>query len=205
MPRKQNKVYSKQRVFRDHRKFVIIAEGDREDDYFGFFNEINRRIKIVTVPRDKGKSACKFFLERLHEYNIREGIEHEDLIWFITDVDKWERSEIDSLQAVCLDNPNYNLAISNPCFEVWLYFHYSNPETLKTKTPKHLKTKLGTIVQGGYNKKTFCLRIDVAAKSAKKSDKHPKHYFPVEMNTKVYNLAEEMLKFLGKNWIDNIS
>jgi hypothetical protein len=42
--------------------------------------------------------------------------------------------------------------------------------------------------------------IEQAFENAKDADKHPTHYFPERMETKLYRLAEGMLQRLGKNW-----
>lgn len=197
MSRRQNREYKKGKPYRDHRKFVVIAEGEREDEYFQYFHAMNKRVIIAIVPRDKGRSACKYFLERERKYNEESGIEPEDSVWFIMDVDKWLRAEIESLQAHCKNNENRNLAISNPCFEVWLYFHFGNPGNIAKANARVLKQKLNTLVHGGYKRDLYAKNIGAATKNAKIADQTPKHYYPSVMNTKVYKLAEELLMFLG--------
>lgn len=197
MPRTRNDSYKKVRLHRDHRKFVIVAEGEREDDYFGYFNRINRRIAVSIVQRDLGKSACKYFLQRLDEYDNSSGLEPGDLVWFVMDVDKWERDDIEELYQICSKNSNWGIAISNPCFEVWLYFHYGDPSSIKPPTSKKMKQALNTLVPGGYNRMHFVKQIKQATQNAKKSDTNAKYYFPNVLQTKVYNLGAEMLKFIG--------
>lgn len=55
--------YKKSAPFRDARLFIIVAEGEREDAYFSFFNERNQRIKVQPIPREKDKSAPNYFLK----------------------------------------------------------------------------------------------------------------------------------------------
>ncbi|UKJ09401.1 hypothetical protein [Solitalea lacus] len=77
MARNKNREYKKGKHHRDFRKFVIVAEGQREDEYFNFFGELNRRVVVEIVPREEGKSAAKHLLERLEnttmntELNLR--------------------------------------------------------------------------------------------------------------------------------------
>jgi hypothetical protein len=202
MPRKANRSYKKGGPHRDFRKFVIVAEGQREDEYFAFFNKINQRIQIILVPRDKGKSATKYFTERADQYIDQYGIEPEDLLWFILDVDRWKRSEIDDLFQCCNNKKNWNIGISNPCFEVWLYFHFGNPSDTKAKNCSELKLALSKLTHGGYKLETFANEIETATKMARVADKNARHYFPELLNTKLYQLGEQMIKFMGNknNW-----
>lgn len=200
MPKRLNREYKKGKPFRDSKKFVIVAEGEREDDYFRYFNNINMRIQIEVAPRDGGKSAAKFLIERATDYIDKNGLEPNDLLWFVLDVDRWPRKEIDNLKLNCDKNPNWNVAISNPCFEIWLYFHYGDPTKLKIKTAKAFKTKLGSLISGGYKINVFAQEIEQAAINARKADVNPDHFFPNVLTSKVYTLAEEMIQFLGRNW-----
>lgn len=195
------RAYRKGAPHRDARLFVIVAEGDREDAYFNFFNEVNSRIRIKQVPREEGKSSPKFFLERVNEV-IKSGgwsPEDKDELWFICDVDKWERNHIDELSKVCEQEENWNLAISNPCFEVWLHFH-SGDINDKGETCKQLKASLPNSKVGQFEAKVYCRQIEHAFENAKKADKHPKHHFPEPLETKLYLLAANMIPLLGKNW-----
>lgn len=200
MGRKQNNIYKKPKAFRDFRKFVIVAEGEREDDYFAFFNEINGRVQIAIAPREGGKSAAKYLLERANKYIEKEGLVAEDYLWFVLDIDRWPRKEIENLLLHCEKNHNWSIAISNPSFEIWLYFHFGDPTKLRIKTAKQLKTKLDKLVHGGYKREVYAKEIERAKNGAQKADKHPKQGYPDFLRTKVWKLAEEMLKFLGRNW-----
>ncbi|SHN36604.1 hypothetical protein SAMN05216311_110120 [Chitinophaga sp. CF418] len=55
MPRK-NREYKKGAPHRDYRKFIIVAEGMREDDYFSYFNQLTPRVEVKIVAREGGKS-----------------------------------------------------------------------------------------------------------------------------------------------------
>ncbi|NLR78014.1 RloB domain-containing protein [Chitinophaga eiseniae] len=68
MPRNTNRGYKKGKPHRDFRKFIIVAEGEREDDYFTFFKNLSQRVIVEIVPRDGGKSAVKHMQQRIDEY-----------------------------------------------------------------------------------------------------------------------------------------
>jgi hypothetical protein len=196
-----NRAYKKGAPHRDARLFVIVAEGDREDAYFNFYNEINSRIRIKKVPRDGGKSSPKFFLDRVHKIIESGGWspQEKDELWFICDVDKWERKDIDELFQICDNEANWNLAISNPCFEVWLHLH-SGPLEDNGETAQMLKADLPKTKVGQFEAAVYCKLIEEAYQNAKQADEHPDHYFPDRMQTKLYLLAQNMIPLLGKNW-----
>lgn len=111
-----NRSYKKGAPHRDARLFVIVAEGEREDAYFSWFNEKNQRIKVSIIPREQDKSAPNFFLQRVEKF-IEDGgwsPTENDMLWCVLDVDRWSREEIEGLRTICEQHENWNLAISNP-------------------------------------------------------------------------------------------
>src|ERR1700733_15010300 len=167
MTRKINRNYKKGLPFRDFRKFIIICEGKREDDYFKEFNNINRRIQIHIVEREEGQSAVKHLLKRASNYDELFGIEPEDFVWFILDVDRWPKDQVSELHQNCMEESNWFIGISNPSFEVWLYYHVVSTISAELKTASKLKTKLKDLVHGGYNAKKIAPLIERAIINAK--------------------------------------
>lgn len=200
MSRSTNRNYKKGKPYRDFRKFIVVAEGEREDNYFGFFNDLNRRVNVQIVEREEGNSAVKHLIERLNSYNYKHGIEPEDLVWFVLDVDRWPREHIDELNQYCEQEENWFLAISNQCFEVWLFYHLDSEIPAELDTAKKLKRALNDRTPGGYNRDSFVLLMKEAADNASLVDLHSTHYFPEPGTTKVYALAYQLLEFLGNNW-----
>ena len=200
MGRKQNRAYKKGEPYRDYRKFVIIAEGEREDDYFLQFNSVSSRIQIIIVEREGGKSAVKYFLERAEKYIDKYGLLPEDYLWFVLDIDRWPREQINDLAIACEKEKNWKIAISNPCFEVWLYYHFKKVIPKNLDTCKSLKYAVGNLDNGGYNPKVFAREIHKATVNSKRKDLHPEKFYPDLNVTKLYSLAEEMLSLLGNSW-----
>lgn len=200
MPRSQNRAYKKGKPHRDFRKFVIVAEGQREDDYFAVFGKINQRVIVEIVPRDEGKSAVKHLTERLAKYDEKYGVEPEDFVWFVLDVDRWPRKEIDDLYRHSEEVANWSLAISNPCFEVWLHYHILSVIPTDFDSAKKLKKNLANLIVGGYNKDDFTKLIETATINASNADLHKDHYFPEKFVSKLYHLSDKLLAFLGQQW-----
>lgn len=150
------------------------------------------------MPRERNASAPKHFLTRLEKFE-KEGLwspKDNDSLWFVLDVDAWKREHIDELITACEKDKNWNIAISNPSFEVWLLFHLMdnlNDLSSNLKHELHLKTK-------NYTPNLFCPKIDTAIQNAKENDTTPAHIFPNPNQTKIYLLAEQLIEKLGINW-----
>lgn len=186
---------------RDARCFFIIAEGEREEDYFFWFEQKSKRIRVQIIGRDGKASAPKHMLTRLQKFLPENSVQSGDQIWFVLDVDHWKRESIDELRSLCSDYEGWAIAISNPCFEVWLLFHHNENMPGVATTAKQFKRLLHDSTLGGYKIENFAIRFEDATFHAKLADLTPAHDYPTELGTtKVYRLAEEMLNFLGNNW-----
>ena len=201
MPRR-NREYKKGAPHRDARLFVIVAEGEREDAYFQWFHEKNQRIKVHIVAREQNRSAPTFFLERATQYLEQIDLKavKGDSLWFVVDVDRWERSAIDDLQRACEQEPGWHLAVSNPCFEVWILYHQMKEIKDTGQACQDLKQQVHLQFKGGFSVETVCPQIATAVDHAKARDSGPDAYFPDRMQTKVYLLGAQILSLLGKNW-----
>jgi len=126
MPRK-NREYKKGEPFRDSRLFVIACEGEkREKEYFLFFAKDNQRIKVRILASEgehKGKSSPKWVFERAANFETEFGLNEYDQLWLVIDIDRWSTNEIRAIGQQCIEKDKWNIAISNPCFEVWLILH----------------------------------------------------------------------------------
>lgn len=199
---KQNREYKKGAPHRDARLFIIIAEGEREDAYFrSFISSDISRLKVLIIDREENASAPKHFIDRLNkaERESNYSPEVDDQVWFVCDVDRW-RKQIEELRFLCEGKSNLNLAVSNPCFEVWLHFHSGSISFPNDTNCTQLKSSLPKTLAGEFNPKHYGLRIRLAAKHAREADTSPESQFPDVMQTKLYKLAESMLEVLGNRW-----
>lgn len=201
MPRK-NRGYKKGKPYRDARLFVIIAEGEREDAYFKFFDQKNQRVKVQIVKREQNRSAPNFFLERLKK-SIEEGIyapKENDFVWFVLDVDRWSRQEIEQLNTRCKKENNWHLGISNPCFEIWLLYHFIDKIEDNGEEPKDLKSLLHEVSEIGFDMRKHPLLIETARRNAAQADEALDQHYPKRMQTKLHQLATQMLNLSGNDW-----
>ncbi|MBI2417842.1 MAG: RloB domain-containing protein [Ignavibacteriales bacterium] len=189
---------------RDYKLFVIACEGaKREREYFEFFERISDKIKVdvideITQGKENFDSAPVWVLDRAVKYVDKLGLSDEDELWFVMDIDRWKPDQLREIYMDCEKTKNWNLALSNPCFEVWLYFHKKKEFSGLTKMIcKEIKHQLSTLESGGYSPEKFIPDVFHAIQNAKESDSNPGHYSPEILQTKVYHLAEALLKKIG--------
>ncbi|MFO8236301.1 MAG: RloB family protein [Bacteroidales bacterium] len=185
--------YQKQEPFRDAVIFIIICEGEkREPDYFRFFDRLTHQLKVIPIANQEGRSAPNHLKKNAEQavgkYNS-DGGEYE--LWFVLDIDRWE-SHIHSLHKECATKSEWNIAISNPCFEVWLYFHFKEKlPDIAMGSCSNWKRLIPTIKKGGFNSTKHPTLIRTAIKNSKKNYSG-NGYLPDIGSTQLYILGEKL-------------
>lgn len=126
MPRKNRPLDRTTGLVRDSSIVVIACEDTHAvKQYFAKFR--TRRVQFKVLPTEEGYSSPKAVVERLNRYRMEEQIGDEDELWICIDADHWIRGshqrELAEVLRQCRSN-GYCVAISNPCFEVWLLLHF---------------------------------------------------------------------------------
>lgn len=201
MPKPIKFSYAKKEPFRDAFYFIIVCEGqNREPDYFRFFDGISSRVKIVSVESDAGSSAPKKLIERAKskEEELDAKAAH-DRLWFVIDTDKW-RAQLHEIRQECATKKHWRVAQSNPCFEVWLYFHAKEgiPALEDITKCKRWKPYLPTIIRGGFSPDTHPIAIETAIVNSKASYAAT-GYEPQPGSTELWKLGEELLPLISKD------
>ena len=137
---------------RDARIFVIAVEGEKtEEQYFSLFE--NKRVHVEVLPTGPdGLSAPKYVLERLVKSEEKYDLGADDERWLVADVDR-QRGQFLGEVTRAAQESGYSLALSNPCFELWLLLHFQDAdfsdadchaviERLRPYTDGHNKAKI---------------------------------------------------------------
>lgn len=222
MPREFNPLVRKG-GFEDAEKFYVLAfEGSiTEKKYFSdlrssiYFND-SGKIEMIPLKRDKrgGNSpiAVKALLSKAKsEYNFRP----TDEFWLVIDRDDWERIhkiDLDQVVRDCYKEKNFYMALSNPCFEIWLILHlaklsdFSDEEKQKIFENKSVSDKknyvdvvLANLIGDGrgYTKRpnpsVFLPKVFNAIENAECiSDKDAP--YPKYLGTDVFKLVRKLLR-----------
>lgn len=195
---------------RDYSLFVIACEGTKtEPSYFAPFDEIDR-IKVRLLEHSATESAPSHILERAKLYIAEEGLDakYGDSLWCVTDVDKWPIDMINELASFCMNTPNCHIAVSNPCFEIWLLYHkLSDLSPIDCGKSHDVKVELSRLSPGGFFSLDYIKLMETAIINAKAKDSNPgeQHFLPEIRETKVYALAEALMDRIGKRrWTEFI-
>jgi hypothetical protein len=198
---RKNRGYKRGEPFRDSTLFVLACEGAvREREYFELLGEKSSRIRFKVLRQDgKHRSAPKWVLDCAAKYSTEIGLLNDDQLWIIMDTDRWPDEQLHGIHSACEGTENWYLALSNPCFEVWLYMHIDEIQTSTSISCGDLKKELASKSKGGYNKHEYVDKIRIAHERAMASDKDPDHFIPSTMSTKIYRLTAEIFRIIGSN------
>ncbi|NDC41431.1 MAG: RloB domain-containing protein [Chitinophagia bacterium] len=198
MPKPVKFSYQKKMPFRDAFLCIIMCEGQtREPDYFRYFEDKSSRVKIVPVPNTDGQSSPDTLIKRALEKEVELDINQEnDQVWFVVDTDKWT-VHLHSLRREASERKHWQVAQSNPCFEVWLLFHVQRevPLPILDKPCGEWKQFLHNKLNGGFDSRKHPALIETAMKHAR-ANYNDIGYSPAPGNTQLWRLAEVLLPLL---------
>jgi len=116
-------------------------------------------------------------------------------MWLVIDTDRWPAKTLHRIAKYC-QRKGWGIAISNPCFELWLYLHKEPLPVEVIYTSQEMKTALGELVVGGYTAENFVLLLAMAIVNAKAADDSVAYNLPELMRTQLWRLGEALLPFL---------
>jgi hypothetical protein len=183
---------------RDARIFVIAVEGEKtEARYFSLFR--GSRVHVEVLPAGpEGLSAPKQVLERLVKFEERFDLGEDDERWLVIDVDRQRGQFLDEVTQVARES-GYGLAISNPCFELWLLLHFQEADTADTNCDAVIERLRPHT--GGHNKARIRLdpytadSIQAAVARAKALEGERDTRWPAFPGTHVFKVVEKLLQF----------
>lgn len=202
----RGRLYTREEPSKDAKLFIIYCEGKkRETQYFNYFLELSSkmRLEIQSPSQHDDNSPHGLYKKAVSQIikskeNINPLYEEDDEVWFVIDTDDWG-AQIDTLRSNCIPKINWYVAQSNPCFEVWLFYHKFNEfeifENIETATG--WKQYLNKKVAGGFDSKKHAILIQTAIENAKSKFEEEIHIG----STEVFKLAESFYP-LVKDKID---
>lgn len=178
---------------RDTKLIIVATEGKKtEKQYFDIFRTL--KVQVQIIPADNNRSAPEYVLERLDKYKEDFQIADDDELWLMTDVDRWGDKKLAEIARLC-NQKGYNLAISNPCFEVWLYLHFSGiEEEIKncTTVKKLLRTHLVSYNSSKLDIEVFRHHVREAVERAKNLHTNSTERFLSSIGSHVYKVIEKI-------------
>ena len=204
-------------AFRDARLIVIASEGkDTERIYFKALAKeyTNPRVHVHILERsedEQNNSSPEHVLKQLNDYKSQYELEDDDELWLVVDKDRWTEAMLSRVATECLQDVAMHMALSNPCFELWLLLHLEDAASLtpeeqmrwmenrrKSKNADpylkvQLRQEMGSYHEADYDALMLIKHVEVAIERAKALDNNPADRWPQTLGTRVYLLAESVM------------
>jgi hypothetical protein len=185
-------------TLRDDRLFLVACDDTyAPKQYFSFLRL--SRVQIHVVETDDTKSAAVYVLERLKKVDYEENDER----WMVLDTDHCiQGSHYPSfIQAITeARQAGIKVALSRPCFELWLLLHHVDEGAVKTlgnaaETEARLREVLGEYNKTNLKPEHYSLAsIAAAITRAERLDAHVEGGDkPSGNTTRVYQLLKAIL------------
>lgn len=187
---------------RDTRLVIIATEGElTEKQYFSLFERKSSRLQVKVLETTDGASAPKHVLQRLQQFKKDFNLLSGDALWLVVDKDRWPNEQLSDV-ARRSQQMKFGLAVSNPCFELWLYLHQSSPPAKMSKMSSRDLGKALSKLLGSYDKaniipERFEPHVDKAIENAKALDVRPGERWPNQLGTRVYRVIEAIRERMG--------
>ena len=185
-------------TLRDTRLFLVACDDTyAPKQYFSFLRL--SRVQIHVVETDDTKSAAVYVWERLKKFDVEE----DDERWMVLDTDHCiEANHFPSfIQAITeAQQAGVKIALSKPCFELWLLIHHVDEEAVKglrnaDETEAALRFALGEYNKCNLKPEHYPLvSIKVAITRAERLDSQVQGGHRPEANTtRVYQLLKAIM------------
>ena len=204
-------------AFRDARLIVIASEGkDTERIYFKALAKeyTNPRVHVHILERseaEQNNSSPDHVLKQLNDYKSQYELEADDELWLVVDKDRWTEAMLSRVATECSQEVAMHMALSNPCFELWLLLHIEDSALLTPEEQKQwienrrkskngdpylkvrLRQKMGSYHESSYDALALIAHVEDAIERARALDKNPNDRWSQTLGTRVYLLAESVM------------
>jgi len=204
---------------RTAKSVYIFCEGaKREYEYFDYFKEMDSRINVEVYKLDphednspKGllsiakKSIFKSDINPNPKYTFQEN----DEVWLIVDTDKDKhqsrKGQINSIREEIKEYKDWNIVESNPCFEVWLYYHeYKAKPNLENEDKcSSWKKLVNQKIKGGFDSRRHPINIEEAITNSEINYTEEENGTPIIGSSQMHILAKSILPII-KTKIDKV-
>lgn len=160
---------------------------------------------------ERNNSSPEHVLKQLNDYKSQYELEADDELWLVVDKDRWTEAMLSRVATECSQEVAMHMALSNPCFELWLLLHLEDAASLTPEeyvrwmenrrrsrnSDPYLKTRLRQIIgsyhESSYDALTLISHVEEAIDRARALDNNPNDRWPQTLGTRVYLLAESVM------------
>jgi len=194
--RKVKSLTRDQATYRDDRIFWVGTDDRYAPKQYLDFLKV-KRVRIFALAAEERTQAAREVVQRL---KAAEEIQEQDQVWALLDADHYDQgrhlpSFLEALRGAW--DAGIQVAISKPCFEVWLLLHYADAEAVEgVASASEVETRLREAI-GEYNKRQLKQahypeeRVKLAMARAQELDARVAGgEIPQSATTRVYQLLE---------------
>lgn len=196
------------------RLIIIATEGsETEPKYFESvrrkFRSKRTHIEIISTEKSTTKSAPEYVMDRLNSFKKEYILNTEDELWIIIDFDRWGVKKLSEINKLCYQK-KYFLAVSNPCFEIWILLHFKSLTNISKEEKNRIKSNAKISRNRRYFDKlifdevqeenilysyidSLAPYVQRAIKNAKELDKNSSEDWPNDIGSHVYKCIENII------------
>lgn len=215
MPSRTFKPRTRRSATRDARLIIIAAEGTKtEKRYFedlaAYPRYRNPKVHVEVLERESNASSPSHVIRMLDDFKATYRLNQYDELWLVIDVDRWPTDQLSAIAAQC-QQKTYQLAVSNPCFELWLLLHLTGLENYtlaertvlltnkkspsgRTRLEQELVRLLGSYNKSEPNTEKIVEDVEVAIVRASDLEDNPQHRWTNGLGTRVYLVARSIIR-----------
>ena len=210
-------IRERREAVRDARLIVIASDGkDTERIYFKALAKeyTNPRVHVHILERHENEhnnSSPEQVLNQLNDFKGQYDLESDDELWLVIDRDRWTDAMLSHVAKECAQDDYLHVALSNPCFELWLLLHLVDATLLTPEEQQQwmenrrksknadpylkvqLRQEMGSYHESAYDAQMLIAYVEDAIARAKALDKNPADRWPQTIGTRVYLLAESVM------------
>jgi hypothetical protein len=206
-----NRRFEREAPVREAKSIYIFCEGaKREYQYFDYFKEMDSRINVEVyklAPHEDNSPlgllsiAKNCIISSSENPKPKYTFQENDEVWIVLDTDK-DKSEsrdpqIKTVIKEITEFDNWTLTQSNPCFEVWLYYHLhkEKPDFEENEYCTNWKRIVNDSIKGGFDSRRHPIYIESATKNAETNFKL-ENAKPNIGSTEVFKLSKSILPLI---------
>jgi len=206
-----NRRFDRDAPVREAKSIYIFCEGaKREYQYFDYFKEMDSRINVEIYKLHPHEDNSPLGLLTIAKKCIivSEGnpkpkytFQENDEVWIVLDTDKDKddsrEPQIETILKEINELGAWNLVQSNPCFEVWLYYHLheEKPNFEENEYCTKWKQIVNNSIKGGFDSRRHPIYIESATENAEKNFESDNSK-PNIGSTGVFNLSKSILPLI---------
>lgn len=210
IPGKRLSIGRAERAVKDAPAFVVASEDTyAPKQYFKALGLARVTVVVIPTPENSGLSSPLHVVERLKDaflkFRNQNEIQGSDEFWVMLDTDHhMENNHIGGTLTALRQarQLGFDLAVSNPCFELWLLLHHIElPAGKVFERSADVASSLSEVL-GSYNKSaigtgSFPLSLVPhaihRARTLESNPDAPEGHWPANTGTRVYRLMEKIL------------